>query len=110
MSYRRRDVIIQPCKTEDFQSLCSHDHPVTNNLFCDDLVKTVEGIVKKNKLGFKISGAYKGRGKFVPGKPWLNKTKRDYEIKKSDDRSGPGSFLWKRKKRYRDKNQYSLEL
>lgn len=105
MSYRRREVIIQPGKNEDFQSLCSHDHPVTDNLFGDDLEKAVEGIVKKNKLGFKISGGYKGRGKFVPGKPWLNKTKRDNEIKKSGDRSRPGSFLWKRKKRYRDKNQ-----
>jgi len=74
MSYRRREIIIQPGKNEDFQSLCSHDHPVTDNLFGDDLEKTVEGIVKKNKLGIKISRGYKSRGKFVPGKPGFNKT------------------------------------
>lgn len=47
--YRRREIIIQPGRKEDFQSLCFHDNPVTDNLFGDDLEKIFEGIVKRNK-------------------------------------------------------------
>jgi len=104
LSYRRREIIIQPGRNEDFQSLCSHDHPVTDNLFGDDLEKTVEGIVKRNKLGFMISGDRKG--KFVPGKPWLNKSRKDENRKNTENSRSSGNFLWKRfpRKRYRDKN------
>jgi hypothetical protein len=49
-------MIIQPGKNEEFRGLCSHDHPVTDNLFGDDLEKTVESIVKRNKVGYRISG------------------------------------------------------
>ena len=56
MSYRRRELIIQPDKNEEFKPLCSNDHPVTDNLFGDDLGKVVEDIVKGNKVGSKISG------------------------------------------------------
>lgn len=104
LSYRRREIIIQPGRKEDFQSLCSHDNPVTDNLFGDDLEKIVEGIVKRNKLGFKIS---RGRnGKFVPRKPWLNKSRNDENRKNTENSNGSGHFLWKRfqKKRNRDKN------
>lgn len=56
LSYRRREMIIQPGKKEDFRGLCSHDHPVTDNLFEYELEKTVESIVKRNKVGYRISG------------------------------------------------------
>ena len=41
LSCRRREMIIQPGKNEEFRGLCSHDHPVIDNLFGDDLEKTV---------------------------------------------------------------------
>ena len=105
LSYRRREIIIQPGRNEDFQSLCSHDHPVTDNLFRDDLEKTVEGIVKSNKLGCKISGGRKG--KCVPGKPWLNKSRKDENRKNTENYHGSGPFLWKlfQRKRNRDKKK-----
>ena len=56
LSYRRRELIIQPEKNEEFKALCSTDQPVTDNLFGDDLGKVVEDIVKGNKVGSKISG------------------------------------------------------
>jgi hypothetical protein len=41
LSCRRREMIIQPGKNEEFRGVCSHDHPVIDNLFGDDLEKTV---------------------------------------------------------------------
>jgi hypothetical protein len=41
---------------------------VTDNLFGDDLEKTVESIVKRNKVGYRISGGYRGKGKRIPGR------------------------------------------
>ena len=56
LSYRRRELIIQPDANEEFRGLCSNDHPVTDNLFGDDLGKNVEDMIKANKVGSKISG------------------------------------------------------
>ncbi|KAK3092365.1 hypothetical protein FSP39_001970 [Pinctada imbricata] len=56
LSYRRRELIIQPDKNEEFRGLCSNDYPVTDNLFGDDLGKRVEELMKANKIGSKISG------------------------------------------------------
>lgn len=39
LSYRRKELIVQPDKNEEFKALCSNDHPVTDNLFSDDLRK-----------------------------------------------------------------------
>lgn len=39
LSYRRRELIVQPDKNEEFKVLCSNDHPVTDKLFGDDLRK-----------------------------------------------------------------------
>lgn len=36
---RRRELIVQPDKNEEFKVLCSYDHPETDNLFSDDLRK-----------------------------------------------------------------------
>lgn len=55
LSYRRR---VQPDKNEEFKALCSRDHPVTDNLFGDDLGKVVEDVMKGNKVGSKISGSF----------------------------------------------------
>ena len=44
ISNRRREMIIQPDKNDEFRTLCSSDHPVTVNLFGDDLGKKVEDI------------------------------------------------------------------
>lgn len=66
LPYRRREMIIQPGKNEEFRGLCSHDHPVTDNPFGDDLEKTMESIVKRNKVGYRISGGYRGTGKRIP--------------------------------------------
>jgi hypothetical protein len=61
-------MIIQLSKNEELRGLCSHDHPVTDNLFGDDLEKTVEGIVKRNKVDYRISGGYRGKGKRISGR------------------------------------------
>ena len=60
LSYRRRELIIQPDANEEFRGLCSNDHPVTDNLFGDDLGKNVEDMIKANKVGSKISGMMEG--------------------------------------------------
>ncbi|XP_061182843.1 uncharacterized protein LOC133191151 [Saccostrea echinata] len=59
LSNRRRELIIQPERNEEFRTLCSNEHPVTDKLFGDDLGKRVEDIVKANKVGAKISGHQK---------------------------------------------------
>ncbi|XP_062581995.1 uncharacterized protein LOC134243769 [Saccostrea cucullata] len=56
LSNRRRELIIQPEKNEEFRALCSNEYPVTDKLFGDDLGKKVEDILKANKVGSKISG------------------------------------------------------
>lgn len=42
---------LQPDKNEEFKALCSNDHPVTDNLFGDDLGKVVP---KYRALSIKI--------------------------------------------------------
>ena len=59
LSNRRRELIIQPERNEEFRGLCSNEHPVTDKLFGDDLGKKVEHIFKANKVGSKISGSNK---------------------------------------------------
>ncbi|XP_061187046.1 uncharacterized protein LOC133195204 [Saccostrea echinata] len=56
LSNRRRELIIQPEKNEEFRVLCSREHQVTDKLFGDELGKKVEEIAKANKVGSKISG------------------------------------------------------
>ena len=56
MSNRRRKMIIEPKKNNEFRTLCSSDHPVTEKLFGDDLGKKVEDRTKANKIGCKLSG------------------------------------------------------
>ena len=95
-------MIIQPGKNEEFRGLCSHDHPVTDNLFGDDLEKTVESIVKRNKVGYRISGGYRGKGKRIPGR-WVAKSSNFKKDNQSDEKfkaNGGASFLdrWWRKK------------
>lgn len=108
LSYRRREMIIQPGKNEEFRGLCSHDHPVTDNLFGDDLEKTVEGIVKRNKVGYRISGGYnRGKGKRIPGR-WVAKSsnwKKDNQSDGKPKANGGASFLDRRwRKKHRGKN------
>ncbi|KAK3083349.1 hypothetical protein FSP39_020528 [Pinctada imbricata] len=67
LSYRRRELIIQPDANEEFRGLCSNDHPVTDNLFGDDLGKKVEDMIKANKVGSKISGKKMQDGRHVTG-------------------------------------------
>ena len=104
LSYRRREMIIQPGKNEEFRGLCSHDHPVTDNLFGDDLEKTVESIVKRNKVGYRISGGYRGKGKQIPGR-WVAKSSNFKKDNQSDEKfktNGGASFLdrrWRKKHR-----------
>lgn len=45
-------------KNEEFKEFCCKGHPVTDNLFGDDLGKVVEDILKGNKVGSKISGTF----------------------------------------------------
>ena len=70
MSYRRRELIIQPDGNHEFRALCSNEHPVTDNLFGNDLGKVVEDLLKGNKVGSKISGTTRrsfGRSSFGRG-------------------------------------------
>ena len=97
-------MIIQPGKNEEFRGLCSHDHPVTDNLFGDDLEKTVESIVKRNKVGYRISGGYRGKGKRITGR-WVAKSSNFKKDNQSDEKfkaNGGASFLdrrWRKKHR-----------
>ncbi|XP_062619166.1 uncharacterized protein LOC134280728 [Saccostrea cucullata] len=78
LSYRRRELIVQPDKNEEFKALCSNDHPVTDNLFGDDLGKVVEDIVKGNKVGSKISGTFPKDRKPYNRKPFGHGYKSNY--------------------------------
>ena len=79
LSNRRREMIIQPDKNDEYRVLCSSEHPVTDKLFGDDLGKKVEEITKANKVGSKLSGQsrndrrYQGNRKFQHGqRPQFN--------------------------------------
>ena len=98
ISYRRREMIIQLSKNEELRGLCSHDHPVTDNLFGDDLEKTVEGIVKRNKVDYRISGGYRGKGKRISGRCVAKSSnfKKDNQSDEKFNANGGASFLDRR--------------
>ena len=56
ISYRRRELIIQPHRNPQYRDLCSSETPVTGQLFGDDLAKNVDDLLKGQKVGNKLSG------------------------------------------------------
>lgn len=57
LSYRRRELIVQPDKNEEFKALCSNDHPVTDNLFSDDL-RSGRGHCERKQSWFQNIGLF----------------------------------------------------
>jgi hypothetical protein len=51
LSNRRRELIIQPDKDEEYRSLCANEHPVTENAFGDDLGKKWKTLQRQIRLG-----------------------------------------------------------
>jgi hypothetical protein len=91
LSNRRRELIIQPDKNEEYRSLCAIEHPVTENLFGDDLGKKVEDITKANKIGSKLSGNTRAERRY-PG------SRKHYQGQRPNYNSGykSQSFLGQR--------------
>ena len=91
MSYRRREIIIQPGKNEEFQSLCSHDHPMTDKLFWDDLEQTWKELSNRTNWASRFQEVAEGNlclGNFGG----LNRQEK-MKIGKNAESSGPGHFL-----------------
>jgi hypothetical protein len=55
----------------------------------------VESIVKRNKVGYRISGGYRGKGKRIPGR-WVAKSSNFKKDNQSDEKfkaNGGASFF-----------------
>ena len=100
ISFKRREMIIQPDRNKNFVSLCSAESS-SENLFGDDLGTQVKNVLETRKLAQKISGQI-GTGKFrIPKKG--NGNKKSFK-------QGKGDFLEKsrgktKKKKFSSKSQ-----
>ncbi|XP_071947008.1 uncharacterized protein [Antedon mediterranea] len=59
----KRREMLKPDLNAGFVALCGVTTPITTELFGDDVTKQIDDLFKSNKLGEKLSGARRGRGR-----------------------------------------------